>query len=170
MSTLAFHSIIKKMKNYQIEIKWGVIFFAASLLWMYFEKLMGWHDVLIAKHAIYTNFFGLIAIAIYFFAIHDKRKNFFRGKMSWRQGFVSGVILSIVIALLSPIGQLITHYLISPEYFENAIESSVERNAMKQEDAEAYFNLSSYIVQSIAGALMMGVVTSAIVALVLRKK
>tara|TARA_R100001369_G_scaffold25386_1_gene46303 strand:+ start:805 stop:1281 length:477 start_codon:yes stop_codon:yes gene_type:complete len=158
------------MKNYQIEIKWGVIFFAASLLWMYFEKLMGWHDVLIAKHAIYTNFFGLIAIAIYFFAIHDKRKNFFRGKMSWRQGFVSGVILSIVIALLSPIGQLITHYLISPEYFENAIESSVERNAMKQEDAEAYFNLSSYIVQSIAGALMMGVVTSAIVALVLRKK
>ena len=168
MSTLAFHSIIKKMKNYQIEIKWGVIFFAASLLWMYFEKLMGWHDVLIAKHAIYTNFFGLIAI--YFFAIHDKRKNFFRGKMSWRQGFVSGVILSIVIALLSPIGQLITHYLISPEYFENAIESSVERNAMKQEDAEAYFNLSSYIVQSIAGALMMGVVTSAIVALILRKK
>ncbi|WP_286761395.1 DUF4199 domain-containing protein [Salegentibacter sp. UBA1130] len=158
------------MKNYQIEIKWGVIFFAASLLWMYFEKLMGWHDVLIAKHAIYTNFFGLIAIAIYFFAIHDKRKNFFRGKMSWRQGFVSGVILSIVIALLSPIGQLITHYLISPEYFENAIESSVERNAMKQEDAEAYFNLSSYIVQSIAGALMMGVVTSAIVALILRKK
>ncbi|WP_339647457.1 DUF4199 domain-containing protein [uncultured Salegentibacter sp.] len=158
------------MKNYQIEIKWGVIFFAASLLWMYFEKLMGWHDVLIAKHAIYTNFFGLIAIAIYFFAIHHKRKNFFRGKMSWRQGFVSGVILSIVIALLSPIGQLITHYLISPEYFENAIESSVERNAMKQEDAEAYFNLSSYIVQSIAGALMMGVVTSAIVALVLRKK
>jgi hypothetical protein len=158
------------MKNYQIEIKWGVIFFAASLLWMYFEKLMGWHDVLIAKHPIYTNFFGLVAIAVYLFAIHDKRKNFFHGKMSWKQGFVSGVILSIVIALLSPIGQLITHHLISPEYFENAIESSVERNAMKREDAEAYFNLSSYIVQSIAGALMMGVVTSAIVALILKRK
>lgn len=158
------------MRDYQIEIKWGVIFFTASLLWMYFEKLMGWHDMLIDKHAIYTNFFGLIAIAIYLFAIHDKRKIFFNGKMSWRQGFVSGVILSIVIALLSPIGQLITHSLISPEYFENAIESSVERNAMKREDAEAYFNLSSYIVQSIAGALMMGVVTSAVVALILRKK
>ncbi|PKD18437.1 hypothetical protein APR41_03390 [Salegentibacter salinarum] len=158
------------MRNYQIEIKWGVIFFAASLLWMYFEKLMGWHDVLIDKHPIYSNLFGIVAIAIYLFAIHDKRKNFFRGKMSWKQGFVSGVILSIVIALLSPIGQVITHYLISPGFFENAIESSVERNAMKREDAEAYFNLSSYIVQSIAGALMMGVVTSAIVALILRKK
>lgn len=158
------------MKNYQIEIKWGVIFFVISLLWMYFEKLMGWHDVLIAKHPIFSNFFGLIAIGVYLFAIHDKRKNFFRGKMSWRQGFISGVILSIVIALLSPIGQLITHYLISPEFFENAIESSVERNAMQQEDAEAYFNLSSYIVQSIAGALMFGVVTAAIAALILKKK
>ncbi|PRX42440.1 DUF4199 domain-containing protein [Salegentibacter salegens] len=158
------------MKNYVIEIKWGVIFFAASLLWMYFEKLMGWHDVLIAKHAIYTNFFGLIAIAVYLFAIHDKRKNFFGGKMRWKQGFVSGVILSIVIALLSPIGQLITHYLISPEFFENSIESSVERNAMKREDAEAYFNLSSYIVQSIAGALMFGVVTAAFAALILKRK
>jgi len=158
------------MKKYEIEIKWGVIFFAASLLWMYFEKLMGWHDVLIAKHPIYSNFFGLIAIAIYLFAIHDKRKNFFRGKMSWKQGFVSGVILSFVIALLSPIGTLITHYLITPEFFENAIESSVVRNAMSREDAEAYFNLNSYIVQSIAGALMMGVVTAAIVALILKKK
>ena len=41
---------------------------------------------------------------------------------------------------------------------------------MSQEDAEAYFNLNSYIVQSIAGALMMGVVTAAIVALILKKK
>lgn len=158
------------MKKYQIEIKWGVIFFVISLLWMYFEKFMGWHDVLIAKHAIYSNFFGLIAIAIYFFAILDKRKNFFLGKMSWKQGFVSGVILSTVIALLSPIGQLITHHLISPDYFKNAIEHTVAIGAMQREGAEAYFNLNSYIVQSIAGALMMGVVTAAIVALILRKK
>ncbi|MBI6115798.1 DUF4199 domain-containing protein [Salegentibacter maritimus] len=158
------------MKNYQIEIKWGIIFFLISLVWMYFEKLMGWHDVLISKHPIYTNFFGLIAIAIYFFAMYDKRKNFFRGKMSWQQGFVSGVILSIVIALLSPIGQLITHYLISPDFFKNAIENSVARNAMQAEDAAAYFNLSSYIVQSIAGALMFGVVTAAIVALFVKRK
>jgi hypothetical protein len=158
------------MKNYQIEIKWGVIFFAASLLWMYFEKLMGWHDVLIAKHAIYTNLFGLIAIAVYLFAIHDKRKNFFRGKMSWKQGFVSGVILTIVIALLSPIGQFVTHYLISPEFFENAIEHTVAIKAMEREDAEAYFSLNSYVVQSIAGALMMGVVTAAIAALILKRK
>ncbi|WP_372919952.1 DUF4199 domain-containing protein [Salegentibacter sp.] len=158
------------MKNYTIEIKWGIIFFVVSLLWMYFEKAMGWHDVLISSHPLYTNFFGLLAIAIYLFAIYDKRKNYFQGKMSWKQGFVSGVILTIVVALLSPLGQYITHEFISPDYFKNAIAHSAENSPMEKEDAEAYFNLQSYIIQSVSGALMMGVVTSAIVALVLKRK
>ncbi|HEY9184856.1 MAG TPA: DUF4199 domain-containing protein [Salegentibacter sp.] len=158
------------MKNYAIEIKWGFIFFVVSLLWMYFEKAMGWHDTLISQHAIYTNFFGLFAIAIYLFAIYDKRKNYFQGKMSWKQGFVSGVILTIIVAILSPLGQYITHEFITPNYFENAIAYSAENSRMEQEDAEAYFNLQSYIIQSVAGALMMGVVTSAIAALILKRK
>lgn len=158
------------MKNYAIEIKWGIIFFVVSLLWMFFEKAMGWHDALISQHAIYTNFFGLLAIAIYLFAIYDKRKNYFKGKMTWKQGFVSGIILSIVVAILSPLGQYITHEFITPDYFENAIAYSAENSRMEQEDAEAYFNLQSYIIQSVSGALMMGVVSSAIVALILKRK
>ncbi len=158
------------MKNYITEIKWGAIFFVVSLLWMYFEKAMGWHDELISQHAIYTNFFGILAVAIYFFAIAEKRKRFFHGKMNWKQGFVSGIILTIVIAVLSPVGQYITHYAISPDYFENVINYSVESERMTRENAESYFNLNSYIIQSVAGALMMGVVTAAVVALILRKK
>lgn len=158
------------MKNYTIEIKWGVIFFVVALLWMYFEKAMGWHDVLISQHAIYTNIFGIFAIAIYLFAIYDKRKNYFQGKMSWKQGFVSGVILTIVVAILSPLGQYITHEFITPNYFENAIAYSAENSRMEKEDAKAYFNLQSYIIQSVSGALMMGVVTSAIAALILKRK
>lgn len=38
------------------------------------------------------------------------------------------------------------------------------------EDAQAYFNLESYMVQSTVGALMMGIVTSAIVAVFVRSK
>lgn len=158
------------MKNYKIEIKWGIIFFAVSLLWMYFEKLMGWHDALIAKHAIYTNFFGLLAIAIYFFAIHEKRNKFFKGKMTWKEGFVSGLVLTIVIALLSPLGQYITHKFITPEYFDNVIDYSTETGRMERETAEAYFNLRAYIIQSTAFVLMSGVVTAAVVALLLKRK
>ncbi len=50
-----------------------------------------------------TNFFAIIAIAVYVFALLDKRKRDFGGRMTWIQGFVSGVIISIIVALLSPL-------------------------------------------------------------------
>ena len=158
------------MKQYSIEIKWGIIFFGVSLLWMFFEKLMGWHDTNIAQHAIYTNLFGLLAIAIYLLALRDKRNNFFGGIMNWKQGFISGVILTVVIAILSPLGQYITFKLITPEYFENIIAYSTENGRMSLDEAKAYFNLGSYITQSVAFALMSGVVTAAIAALIMRRK
>ncbi len=158
------------MKKFAIEIKWGIIFTLASLLWIFIEKSLGWHDELIAKHAIYTNFFAFVAILIYFLAIWDKRKSFYDGKLTWTQGFVSGIVVSIVVAILSPLAQYISTSLISPEYFPNAINNAVENAQMSRENAEDFFNLNSYIIQGFFTALVMGTVTSAIVALILRKK
>lgn len=158
------------MKKFAIEIKWGVIFTIASLLWMFMEKQLGWHDELIEKQAIYTNFFGIVAIVIYVLALLDKRKNFFNGVMTWQQGFVSGMIISVVVAILSPLAQYISLEIISPEYFDNLISYAVENGRMTQENAEAYFNLKSYIIQSFFFALVVGIVTSAIVALFIRTK
>jgi len=158
------------MKRFAIEIKWGVIFSVVSLLWMYLEKSLGWHDELISKHAIYTNLFGIIAIVIYVLALLDKRKNFFEGKMNWSQGFISGIVISIVVAMLSPLAQYITHTFITPEYFPNIIDHTVENNIMSRVAAEDYFNLISYTLQSFFFALVVGVVTSALVALFVRKK
>lgn len=158
------------MKRFAIEIKWGIIFSVVSLLWMYLENALGWHDELIAKHAIYTNFFGIVAIVIYVLALLDKRKNFFEGKMNWSQGFISGIVVSIVVAILTPLAQYITHTFVTPDYFPNIIDHAVERGSMTREAAEEYFNLTSYILQSFFFALVVGVVTSAIVALFVRKK
>ncbi|MDX1761709.1 MAG: DUF4199 domain-containing protein [Christiangramia sp.] len=152
------------MKKFSIEIKWGIIFSVVSLLWMFLEKGLGWHDENISKHAIYTNLFAVVAIVLYILALLDKRKNFYNGKMTWSQGFVSGIVISIVVAVLSPLAQYITHKLITPDYFNNIIEYSVESGAMSRESAEEYFNLTSYILQSFFFALVVGVVTSAIVA------
>jgi len=158
------------MKKYAIELKWGIVFFLVSMAWMYFEKLMGWHGENISNHAIYTNFFAIIAILLFVFALLDKRKNFYGGKMTWVQGFTAGLIISIVVAILSPLGQYITHKLISPEYFPNVISFAVENEKMTQEAAEEYFSLNSYIKQSVMFGLVMGVITSAVVALFVKKK
>ncbi len=158
------------MKKFTTEIKWGILFTIGALLWMVLEKALGWHDVHIDKHPIYTNFFAVIAIAVFVFALVEKRNKDLGGKMSWAQGFVSGIVISAVVALLSPLSQYITHEFISPDYFNNAIANAVENAGMTQENAEAWFNYKSYAIQAAFGALAMGVVTAAIVALFVKRK
>jgi len=158
------------MGKFKTELKWGLIFIAVLMLWMIFEKLMGWHGENIESHATMTNFFALIAVVVYVIAFLDKRKNDYGGYMTWTQGFMTGFYITLVVAVLSPLAQWIIHGLISPEYFENIIDYSVQTGKMSRSEAEGYFNLTSYMIQGSLGALMMGVVTSAIVAAFTMKK
>ena len=158
------------MKKIKIEFKWAVIFILAQLVWMYIEKATGLHDEHIAKHLIYTNLFALIAISIYILALRDKKLHFFNGAMNWKQGFISGIVISTIVAVFSPLTQYIISTYITPDYFTNIIAYSVENGKMTLENAQAYFNLKSYMLQSAFGALAMGVVTAAIVAFFVKSK
>ncbi|MBC8376717.1 MAG: DUF4199 domain-containing protein [FCB group bacterium] len=158
------------MQKYKTEIKWGLIFMGVTLVWMLLERLTGLHSTHIDKHATYTNVFAPIAIAVYVFALRNKRATDFGGKMTYKEGFMSGVVISLIVGVLSPFGQLITAYVISPHYFENAIAYGVANNLTSQADAEAYFNLKNYIIQSTIFAPVMGVITSAVVAFFLKAK
>jgi hypothetical protein len=158
------------MKNLKIELKWGILFVLSGLIWMILEKSLGWHDVHIDKHATYTLFFAPIAIAIYVFGLLDKKRNFYQGKMTYKQGFISGLLITLVVVILSPLSQYITSEFISPDYFTNVIEYSVSSGELTREAAEANFNLNSYMIQAMTGAALMGFLTSAIVALFTRTK
>lgn len=158
------------MKNFKIEIKWALIFILTSLAWMALEKALGWHDEKIADHSTLTNIFAIPAIAIYVFALLDKRKNYYHGRMTYKKGFLAGLVITLIVALFSPITQYVTSTLITPDYFSNVIEYAVSSGAMTQPDAEAYFNLKSYMVQSVIGAAVMGIITSAAVALFTQTK
>lgn len=158
------------MKNISIEIKWGVIFVLVALGWMFLEKSLGWHDEHIDRHATLTNFFAIPAILIYVFALLDKKKNYYKGQMTYLQGFLSGLVISIIVTVLSPFSQYITLEYITPDYFTNVIEYSVSSGELTQDAAEEWFNLQSYIIQATIGALVMGVITSAIVAIFTKSK
>jgi hypothetical protein len=159
------------MKNLKIEIKWAIVFSVIGLLWMLLEKLVGLHSTHIDKHMYLTNLFAIPAIILMVLTLKDKKKNFYAGKMTYKQGLISGIILSVFIALLSPLTQWITSTIITPEYFPNVIAYSVEIGYHKSiEDAEAYFNLKNYIVQSTIGALIMGIITTAIAMIFIRTK
>ncbi|MFC4871921.1 DUF4199 domain-containing protein [Negadavirga shengliensis] len=159
------------MGKISIEIKWAFVFILVQLFWMVLEKVSGLHDEHIDKHLYLTNLFAIPAIAVYVFALRDKKRNYYHGQMSYMQGFKSGVIISLIVMVFAPLTQWITSVVITPEYFPNVIEHSLATGYYQsREEAEAYFNLRNYIIQSTVGALIMGVVTSAIVAWFVRSK
>lgn len=160
------------MKNFitKHEVKWAIIFTVAALLWMVVEKMAGWHEPPgIENHATYTNIFSIIAIVIFVFALRDVKQNRFEGRMDWKQGFLSGLGISVIVMLLTPLSQYLTHYVISPDYFQNAIDLGIEKGENK-EYIEGFFTLKNYMIISAVGAVIMGAVTSAIVAIFLKSK
>jgi hypothetical protein len=159
------------MKKYVIEIKWAFIFMAVLLGWMLLEKLTGLHSTHIDKQQYLTMLFMIPAILVYVWALRDKKKNLYEGRMTWLQGFLCGLIMSVIITIFSPLTQWIITYVITPEYFPNVIAYAVKTGYYKTlEEAEAYFNFRNYAIQSTIWALVMGVVTSAIVAIFTRSK
>lgn len=160
------------MKNFitKHEVKWAVIFTVAALLWMIIEKMAGWHEPPgIENHATYTNIFAIIAIAVYVFALRNIKQNRFEGTMDWKQGFLSGLGISVIVMLLTPLSQYLTHAVITPDYFQNAINMGIEKGEDK-EYIESFFTLKNYMIISAVSAVIMGAVTSAIVAIFVRSK
>lgn len=154
-----------------IEIKWAIIFSIVGLLWMVLEKLSGLHSTYIDYHLYLTNLFAIPAIMMMVLALKDKKNNFYHGQMTYRQGLISGIILSVFIALLSPLTQWITSYVITPEYFPNVIKRSVEIGYYKTTaEAQAHFNYKNYAIQGAVGALVMGIITTAIAMIFIRTK
>lgn len=158
------------MKTIKIEIKWAIIFVMMILVWMSLERLFGLHDTHIDKHPTFTNFFAIPAIAVYVLALLDKRNNFYKGRMNYLQGLVTGLIITGIVTVLSPLAQILTSLVITPDYFQNAINYAVSEQKMTQEEAEAYFNLPNYIIQGLIGTPIMGIITTVVVAIFTRKK
>ncbi len=157
------------MNQFKLEIKWGLIYVVMTLVWVALERVLGLHDTHIDQHAIYTNLIAIPSIAIFVFALRQKREQFYEGFMTYKQGLVSGIIISLVVALLSPLTQWLVSTVITPDYFSNAIAHAVSAGKLNQEQAEGFFNLKSYIAQGVLGASAMGFLTSAVVALFLKR-
>jgi len=159
------------MGNLKIEIKWAIYFTLMTLAWMLLEKLCGLHGKYIDYHLYLTNLFAIPAIWFMVLALKDKKKNSYNGRISYTQGLVSGIILSAFIALLSPLTQWITSYVITPEYFPNVIKRSVELGYYKSTaEAGAHFNYKNYAINSTIFAFVFGAVTTAIAMIFIRTK
>ncbi|KQS53291.1 MULTISPECIES: DUF4199 domain-containing protein [Flavobacterium] len=153
------------MKKFAIEIKWGIRYIFCYLAWAILEKTLGIYGENMSFYMLSSLLFYIFAGLIYSLALREKKTNYFNGHMDWKQGCATGLYMTIVIALLMPLAQASFHELIAPEFFENMINASKDKEA-----AANYFNLRSYIIQSIFFTLSIGMVISAIVAYFVQTK
>lgn len=158
------------MKKFAYEFKWAAIFTACSVIWTAFEKSMGWHDEFIARQNSYSMIFGFVAVTLYFLALSDKKKNHYDGRINWVQGFLSGMVLTVMIAALMPLALYASLTTVSPDFLANMKAHALSKGLMTPEIADTFYNLNSYITYSVFFALSTGVVTSAVVALLVRSK
>ena len=152
----------------KIELKWGLIFAAMQLVWITLEFLFGLHDKYISWHPTVSNFIALSSIIIMVLAIRDKRAAL-NGKITFGTAFLCGLGVSVVVAILSLLTQLIFFRLINPNFFANFIRYAIENSKTTLEQAQANFNLTSFMLQGAIGAIIIGVFTSLVIATVIRK-
>lgn len=158
------------MKKFAVEIRWGIRYIFAYIAWAFLEKAMGVYDENLSQLAFYSLGFYAFGLIIYILALTDKKNHVFNGSMDWKQGCVSGVYMSIVIGLLMPVVQLLIHQVIAPELLPNMIKNVVDKGHMTAELAAENYNLTSYMMQGIFFALSIGVLFSALAALIVRNK
>jgi len=151
------------------ELKWAVIFNLAILLWMLMERLSGLHGRYLEYHYYITNVFFIPAIWLIVLALKAKKKVDYAGTMTYRQGVISGLVLTGFIAAMSPISQWITSYVISPDYFTNVIPLSVELGYFDSiPTAEAHFNFKNYVLGGLISWIVLGLVTTSIAMIFIR--
>jgi hypothetical protein len=153
----------------KIEIKWAFIFSGMFLSWMIIEDVLGFHSRRLEMQQLVTGCILIPSFLIYILALKNKQRNDY-GNITYKKNFVSGVWLTLFIVALSPINQIITSNIISPQYFSNLINYTVSKGLMEREQALHQFNDGTYIIQSVIGGLLTGLLFTSCISLFIRPK
>lgn len=157
------------MKSLKTDIKWGVIFSILAVLWILLLAALGYTSDKIEQFATMDSLFFIIAILVYTMAFREKRKK--QGnQLTWLQAFISGTIIGVVVMIFAAPTQLLLHKILIPDFFENSIQYAVDSGNMTPTAAKEYFNLKSYIIQSIIFAPIAGALTGAVIGLFMKRK
>lgn len=157
------------MKKFEIELKWASAFTAISIAWVYFERYLGYHDEFVSSQAIFSFWLLLPQALIYVVSIREKREKYYKGEITWQKAFISGVVLSAIIAGLSPAAIYIMLEFVSPDFLSNIVEVRAEQG-MPREGLTQIYNLNTMVTQAIFNNLATGVFFAAVIGLILKNK
>lgn len=151
--------------NFRIELRYAMLISLLMLLWLSGEFMIGFQDnpQLIPFHPVVSFFSIIIPVVCGWLTVRDKRE-MLDDKITFGQAFVAGFVTTAFAAMLSIPVQLVFHYFINPDYFITMINFAVEQKKATYDAAQVYFNLKSYIFQSVLGTLVVGSMVALVMA------
>lgn len=157
------------MKKLIIEVKWAFIYIAMTFIWALIGKLLGFHGRAVEYNVYFNSLLIIPSIVIYILALKEKKRVYFKNNMNLKQGFLSGLILTLFITILGPLTPVFTN-IISPDFFHNLNNYAVTHNIMNEVEASREYNLISFIIQGLIAAPSFGILYTLIIAAVLSRK
>lgn len=161
----------------KVEIKYALIISVSMFLWLCGEYAVGLHDRYVMFHPIVTNFAFIIPIVGFVLALREKKQTRYGGQMNYGQGIRTGLIITAVTALLSPLGIFLFLKYVNQQFFDAMIMMAKIRAMQGGVDidqataaAQTYFSLESYILQSFIGSLVLGSLLAVLIAYFIRTR
>ncbi|AWA30819.1 hypothetical protein HYN48_12425 [Flavobacterium magnum] len=158
------------MKKFAIEIKWAIRYIFVYIAWVFLEKYTGAYDTHIENYIWYSFGFYILAFLIYLMAVKEKKTAYFGNSMDWKQGSISGIYMTLFIAILMPFAQIVIQKSIAPEFFPNMIRRAMASKNANPQAIRDYFSFPDYITQTVFMTLSIGMLYATAASRVVRNK
>ena len=136
------------------------------LLWLSLEYMVGLQDTYIAFYPYVSLLSVVIPVVCYRMALKEKIEKL--GKLTFKQAFISGLIITLFTCLLAVPVQLVFHKFINPDFFETMIQYSAKSSKLPIETAAMFYNIGSSIIESVLFTIVTGIIISLVFALWMR--
>ncbi len=167
------------MLTMKSEIRSGVAIGVAGFLWLLLEFFLGFHTTRIDYQPFITWLSIVIPIVGIYWAMKAKRDRYYAGRISFIQALKTGLIITVVMSIVSPLLSFMYVSVINPLYLSTMLAhnrmmldglniSPADKDGMLQELIQQ-FSLSAYLLKSILIAAISGTLLSIITAAVMNR-
>jgi len=159
------------------ELLAGITIALATFTWLCLEFIFGLHDRYIDYYMYISNLVYILPVIGIHWAIKKRFYALPPGEFQIKDGLMSGVIVFVTAAFANLFFQYVFVKYINPDFFGNMIAVSAKKAIMTGDnsivaiqEAQEYYNLSSYLIQGFTTFLILGLFISLMLSFRLVKK
>lgn len=157
------------MKKISLELKWALILGIVHLFFILIDRLFGIYEFESISKIVFSGIpFTISSIYSFTFALFNIKSRRLLSEMTYKDGFKSGTIITLLFLLLLPIIHSLA-YLANPNYFSDAIQYAIINNKLTLEQAQFQYSFTFYLITNIITSTFSGLLMSSLIPLIVNK-